>query len=530
MEPDAHGPTDTACRSLSAREVATIEGGSMKKYDIAVIGSGAGLMVMEAALQQGLSCAIVEHSAFGGTCLNKGCIPSKMLVYPADLIREAERAARIGLHFKPPEIDFDNIAGRMWAQIGKHRQIEESLAGIPHLGVYKGTGEFTGPHTLRVKPTAGGPAEEFSADRFVIAAGARTRLPPVEGLEETGYVIAETFFGERFPKKPWKSLIILGGGAVGAEFAHIFSAYGTQVSIVDMAPLLLPLEEEEVSRFVMDSFRKSGIRVLTGSAAVRAAPTANGKALTLRDASSGKETTLEAEEIFVAAGVMSNGDLLRLDQAGVRTDSRGWIQTDAFLRTNAPNIYALGDINGKYQFRHKANYEAGILSRNLFTGSHIPASYDSVPWAVFTHPQVAHAGLTEREAQALGIEYYVGRNHYSEIASGISMAYTPGSDEDGFVKLLADKDRQLIGIHVVGYQAAALLQPFVYMMNTGYRCSEAPGALDSQENLCRCMDMIRPLVGVFETVERSMVIHPSLAELTAWALGRIDWSDNRSAS
>ncbi len=483
----------------------------MKHYDIAIVGSGAGLIVMEAALQNGWSCAVVERSKFGGTCLNKGCIPSKMLVYPADLIREAERGGEVGLRFSPPQADWEKIASRMWAQIGKSREIEESLRHIDALSVYKGTGEFSAPHRMKVA-LASGSYEEFSADRFVIAAGARTRLPPVEGIREADPLTPETFFDDRFPKKPWQSLLILGGGAVGAEFAHIFSALGTRVTIVDMAPFLLPTEEEEVSRFVQTQFVRSGIRVFTGSAAVSAARTAHGKSLTVRDGSTGALTTLEAEELFVASGVMSNGDLLKLDRAGVETDARGWIRTDEYLKTSAPDIWALGDINGKYQFRHKANHEAEILSRNLFGGGRAAVSYDSVPWAVFTHPQVAHAGLTEKQAMERGIECFVGRNFYSEIASGIAMGYRSGSAEDGFVKLIADKDRRLIGIHVAGHQAAALLQPFVYLMNTGYRCGEKPEALEAQENLCRCMSKIRPMVGVFDTA-----FHQTMPPAAPWS-------------
>jgi len=166
----------------------------MKKFDMVIIGSGAGLMVLEAALNSGAKCAIVEKSKFGGTCLNKGCIPTKMLAYPADFIREMQHAKKIGLDIPSCNTDWKKIAERMWAQIGLNQVIEKHLMGIENLTVFKGTGEFTGPKTMKVNLNDEGGSEEFEADRFVIAAGASSFVPPIKGLAETGYVVSETFF------------------------------------------------------------------------------------------------------------------------------------------------------------------------------------------------------------------------------------------------------------------------------------------------------------------------------------------------
>ncbi len=492
----------------------------MKQYDLVVVGSGAGLMVLEAALTQGLKCAIVEKSKFGGTCLTKGCIPSKMLVYPADLIREAREAGRIGLSFQPPEADWAAISRRLWTQIGHSEGIRRGLKSTSGLDVYEGTAQFTAPKRMRVLYESGETTEEFSAGSFVLAAGARSFVPPVSGLEEAGYVTAETFFGEKYPKRPWKSLIIVGGGAIGAEFAHIFSAFGAQVTVVEMKDRIIPTEEEEISAFVRAQFEKNGIAVYTGAKAVSAVRDGALKTLVIED-TSGERRTLSAEEIFVASGVRSNGDLLRADLAGVETDARGWIIVNEYLETNQPGVYAIGDINGKFQFRHKANYEAGILADNLFGGERKAASYNAVPWAIFTWPQVAHVGLTASEARAQGLQIGVARNRYSSVAAGIAMGYQAGSADDGFAKIILTRDMRIVGAHVAGPYAAMLVQPFVYLINAGCPCQTlsamAPAAARRRlSEACAGFGSVRP-------VADSMVIHPSMNELTAWAIGDVDW-------
>ena len=497
----------------------------MKKVDMAIIGSGSGLMLMEAALNAGLTCALVEKSKLGGTCLTKGCIPSKMLVYPADLIRETSDARRIGLAYTPPDKDWGRVAHRMFKQINHSEQIRESLLYTKGLDVYQGTASFTGEHTLTVTYDDGRQAEALEAGRIVIAAGARSFVPPVPGLEDAGYVTSETFFGERFPKSPWKSLIIIGGGAIGAEFAHIFSAFGTRVTLVEMKPHILPTEEEEISLFVEKQFRNYGVTVLSNTKIVSAGRNGTEKNVTVEDMSTGDTHTVAAEEIFVASGVRSNGDLLQLHHAGVKTDSRGYIETDEYLQTSKEHIYAIGDINGKYQFRHKANYEAGILIGNLFgRGEKKQANYDATPWAIFTWPQVGHVGLTEQQAKEKRLRVWVGRNYYSDIAGGIAMGYSRHGEDNGFVKIIAGEDKKIIGVHAAGPNAAILVQPFVYLMNAGYQCeciAGDEGIIPGRGGLVRS---VCPQIGTFLPLEDSMVIHPSMSELAAWALEDIDWS------
>ena len=237
----------------------------------------------------------------------------------------------------------------------------------------------------------------------------------------------------------------------------------------------------------------------------------------------------EAQEIFIAAGSRANTDLLDATKAGLETDERGWIVTNEHLITSQPHIWALGDINGKYQFRHKANYEADIVAHNLFDKPDKPkaADYTSVPWAVFTHPQIAHVGMTENEARAAGLKIMVGRNHYSEIAGGIAMGYRQGDADDGFFKLIVDENAKIVGAHIAGPQAAVLLQPFVYLMNAGFKCN-LKSITDSEKsryaNRFKSTRTMCPHGGTYTPITSSMAIHPSLNELTAWVIGKLEWA------
>ncbi|MHA1731256.1 MAG: dihydrolipoyl dehydrogenase family protein, partial [Promethearchaeota archaeon] len=371
----------------------------MNEYDLVVIGSGVGLTVVNQGLRVGWKCALVESGKMGGTCLTRGCIPSKVLVYPADLIREAERAARVGVKLKVEKVDWGLIAKRMWSQIDESKEIEEGIGHAPNLDVFKGVGEFTGEYTMKVHLNGGGDSEEFRGKRFVIATGARSLVPPISGLEEAGYVTNETFFGDKFPKKPWKSLAIIGGGVIAAEFAHVFSAVGTEVTIVEMLPRLLVTEEPEVSEFFEANARKY-MRVLTNNKAIAVRRDGHDKVVTVEDMDSGERTEVRAEEILVATGRRSNSDLLKPEKTGVETDQRGWIKVNQFLETSKENIWSIGDANGTYQFRHKANHDAEFCARNIFAepGHKQAVDYSAVPWAIFSHPQVGHVGMTEGEA------------------------------------------------------------------------------------------------------------------------------------
>ncbi|MFX1393929.1 MAG: dihydrolipoyl dehydrogenase family protein [Promethearchaeota archaeon] len=492
----------------------------METYDLIVIGSGAGLSVLNTGLRMGLKCALIEDYKIGATCLTRGCIPSKILVYPADIIREAQHAIKVGLHFDLKKIEWDLISKRMWEHINESKIMEEGLSTIPNLTMYRGIGEFIGDYQMKVKLNDGsGYSEPFKGKKFVIASGARSFIPPVEGLDDIGYITNESFFAEKFPKKPWKSLIIIGGGVIAAEFAHIFSAVGTKVSIVEMLPMLIATEEPEISAFLEKNFKRF-MTVLVNYKAIKCSMKGNLKAVTIENTKTGEKKEIEAEEILVATGRRSNNDWLKPEKTGVEINKRGWIKTNKYLETTKKNIWCLGDANGIYQFRHKANYEAEICTNNIFGPEERRKSvdYSSVPWAIFSYPQVGHVGITQEEAIEKGHEIFVAINHYSSVAKGFAMGFEENEEDDGFVKLIVDKSYRILGAHVVGPHAAILVQPFAYLMNAGFSCVLPEYSEESDlPKIARAC----PEGGSFMPIYNSMIIHPSLNELTGWAIGSL---------
>ncbi len=492
----------------------------MEIYDLVVIGSGVGLTVLNYGIRFGWKCCLVENSKVGGTCLTRGCIPSKILVYPADIIREAQHARKVGVSFKIENIDWNLIAKRMWSQIDESKSMEEGLKSVPNLDFFKGNGEFVGEYEMVVRSVKDQSIiASFIGKKFVIASGARSFIPPIKNIEEVGYVTNESFFGEKFPKKPWNSLIIIGGGVIAAEFAHVFSAMNTKVSIIEMLPRLVATEEPEISEILENYFRKH-MNVLVNHKAIEVGKKGNKKIVIVEDVNTGERKEIEGEEILVATGRKSNTDILKVEKTGVETDKRGWIKTDEYLQTTKENIWCIGDANGLYQFRHKANYEAEICIRNIFGSEEDKSTvdYSSVPWAIFSYPQIGHVGMTEQEALEKGHEIYVAKNRYSSVAKGFAMGFEEGSEDDGLVKLIIDKSYKILGTHVVGPHAAILVQPFAYLMNAGYTCNiperEGEGEVPNIKRAC-------PESGSFMPIYHSMVIHPSLNELTAWAIGSL---------
>ncbi|MEM2141880.1 MAG: dihydrolipoyl dehydrogenase [Candidatus Thorarchaeota archaeon] len=491
----------------------------MKNYDLVVVGSGVGLTVLGEGLNAGMSCALVESGKMGGTCLTRGCIPSKVLTYPADLIRAAEDGKRVGVHLSLTRIDWETISKRMWSQIDESMRIEESLNRVDGLDVYRGVGEFVGDYQMRVRlDDSGRYSDVFKGDRFVLASGARSMIPPIEGIDKVDYITTESFFGPKFPKKPWESLVIIGGGIVAAEFAHMFSAFGTRVTIIEMLPRLVASEEPEVSELLERAFRRR-MTVLTNTRAIAVRQEGDLKIVTAKEQTSNKTIDVSGEALLIAVGRRSNADILRVEKTGVKTDAKGWIVVDEYLQTSRPGIWAIGDATGRYQFRHKANYDADIVTRNIFgdASNRVAVDYSAVPWAIFTYPQIAHVGMTEREAIEKGHEIYVAKKHYSSVAKGFAMGFEEGDEDDGFFKLITDRNFKILGAHAIGPEASLLVQSFVYLMNAGFTCGP-PSARGRPVPLAQ---RACPEAGSFMPVYRSMVIHPSLNEVAAWAIGNL---------
>lgn len=492
----------------------------MKNYDFVVIGSGVGLSVLNTALNQDLECALVENDKIGGTCLTRGCIPSKVLVYPADIIREAQHANNVGVNLKLDGYDWDFISERMWSQINEGKKIKEGLSQVPNLDMYLGRGEFTSEYEMEVFDNNNESIGKFTSDRFLIASGARSLIPPIEGLEENAYLTSESFFGDKFPKKPWESLIIIGGGIIAAEFAHIFSALGTEVTIIEMLPRLVSTEEPEISRILEENYRRF-MNLLLNKRAIKVKSKRGKKKVVFVDSETEEQDEISGEEILVATGRKSNADLLKVRNTDIEVDEKQWIKTNEFLETSKKNIWCIGDANGKYLFRHKGNYEAEIVTYNIFGPEEQKrrANYSAVPWAIYSYPQIGHVGMTEQEAKDSDHKIYVAKKRYNSIAKGFAMGLAEGDPENGLVKLVIDQSYKILGANIIGPAAPVLVQQFTYLMNSGYRCEvpeeEPADVIPKEERAC-------PEAGSFMPVYNSMIIHPSLNEVAGWAIGNLE--------
>lgn len=454
----------------------------MRKYDLIVIGTGAGMNVAANAAAHGMRVAVVEHGPLGGTCLNNGCIPTKILLYPADVIRALEDAASLGVHGNVARVDFGLIMQRMRAYVDEGREeMERALAHSKNPQMYRDTGEFVGDYTLRVGK------ETLSAPKILIASGARTLVPPVEGLREVGYLDNVSVLNLR---EPPDSLIIMGGGYIACEYGHFFSAMGTKVTILGRNPRLLKEEEPEISAIVKRRFSRYA-EIHTNFEVVKVARANGKKMVTARDRSDGQTYDFVADEILLAVGRQSNADLLKPEKTGVQTDKNGWIVVNKYLETTKPNIWALGDAIGKHMFRHTANHEADVVWHAIATGHRHPMDFHAVPHAVFGYPQVGSVGMTEAEALAAGRKILVGRARYTDVTKGYAMG-----EEDSLVKVIVEQETgKILGCHIVGTDAAILVQQIVYVMNAGDQ-SYTPLA-DAQ------------------------VIHPALSEAVITAFARL---------
>ncbi len=464
----------------------------MDKFDLIVIGSGAGTHVASQARHQGLKVALLDQGPAGGTCLNNGCIPSKMLIYPADVIRTIQDAGIVGVHAEINEIDFPAIMSRMHKVVDKAQSsLEAALKSKENLTYFQERAEFIDDYVLQV----GG--KTITAPKIVIATGARSLVPPIPGLLETGFLDNVSLL--RLKALP-QSLIIIGAGYIGCEFGHFFSAMGTQVTILGRGPLVLKGEDPEAAGLVQKVLSLY-MRVITGHEVVSVERKGDKKVVSAKNMEDGSVQQFEADEILLAAGRRSNSDLLHPEKSGIKTDNNGWIMVNEFLETGKKDIWAIGDAIGKHMFRHTANYESEVVSHNLLRAKDSEdreaADYHAVPYAVFTHPPVAGVGMKEVEALAAGLKVLIGRAKYMDVAKGVAMA-----EEHGLVKVILEEETgRILGATVVGPMAAEMVQQVVYLMNTEYQ------------------DLM-PVI-------KSQVIHPTINEVLVRAFSELEHPTNQ---
>ncbi|MGI8664671.1 MAG: mycothione reductase [Jatrophihabitans sp.] len=432
---------------------------SSREFDLAIIGTGSGNSLVTADFDD-KRVAIIESGTFGGTCLNVGCIPTKMYVYAAEVANTVRHAARYGVDAHIDGVRWRDIRDRIFGRIDPI-----SAGGLDYrtngtnTTTFLGHAEFIGPDALRVD-LGGGASSELRAEQIVIATGGRPMVPAP--ILDSGVPFHTSDSIMRIDELP-ERLLIYGGGYIAAEFAHVFSALGSQVTMICRSTTLLRhLDAELADRFTALVAGRWDLRL--GTTVVTAGSSASGTSLQLSDG-----TTVAGDALLVATGREPNTDRLGLAAAGVQRMTDGRVRVDCYGRTNVAGIWSLGDVSSDYQLKHVANHEARVVAHNLAHPADL-CEFDHrfVPSAVFTDPQIASVGCTEEELRARDLPYRAVVQDYGDTAYGWAM-----EDHTGICKLIADPATgRLLGAHLMGYQASNLIQPLIQAMSLDQRVTD----------------------------------------------------------
>ncbi len=420
-----------------------------EQYDVVVIGAGPGGYVAAIrASQLGLKTAIVDKQWMGGVCLNVGCIPSKALLKNADVAHTLrERGKEFGFSFENLTLDYS-------VAVKRSRQVSDRLVkGIGFLmkknniAVHMGVGKLTAKDTVAVTDKDG-KVSELKAKNIIVATGASSAVPgawKVDGQKVVTYW--EAILQEKLPK----SVVVIGSGAIGVEFSTVWSSYGVDVTIVEMLPRIVPLEDEEVSAELEKSFKKRGIKILAGHKVEAVETSAEGVKVTV--SANGENKTLEAEQALVAIGFRPNSKDLGLEALGVKISERGFVEIDDKMQTSVPGIYAIGDVTGKLMLAHVGS-AMGILAAEAIAGREIhPLDYEMMPRATYCQPQIASFGLTEAQAKERGYTVKIGRFPFQPNGKALGLG-----EYAGFVKLVIDEQYgEILGASMIGPEVTELL-------------------------------------------------------------------------
>ena len=448
---------------------------NIEKYDLIIVGAGSGNMIPVPEMDS-WRLAIVEPDKFGGTCLNRGCIPSKMLLYAAEVAEMARSGARLGVRHSLERVDWQRLVGRVWEKIDPIAEAgAQYRRSQPNVTVYDAPAHFVGPYILEVDE------HQITADRIVLGAGARPVVPDIPGLKDITFHTSDSVM--HLETQPF-SLLIVGGGYIGVEMAHFFGSLGTHITVTDHGGALIKRQDDDIAQaFTRIYERRFDVLLRTR---VTGVSRENAHIVAQLDVN-GSPRTIRVDAVLVASGRQPNSDRLNVAAAGIEVDDRGRVITDDGMETNVPGIFAFGDLASRHPLKHIANAEARAIAEHLVGGVKRPVDYDGVPNAVFSSPQVASAGLSEREAQQQGRPYMTARRQYADTAYGWAM-----EDNESFVKLVADPDsRLLLGAHIMGAHASLLIQQLVQGMK--YRQT-------------------------IDDMARTIYIHPALTEVVEQAL------------
>ncbi len=453
----------------------------MEQFDVLVIGSGSGMLVAGATVDRGFKVALIEQGKMGGTCINVGCVPSKMLIYPADVVTTLKETNKLGIQTKVDSIDFNNIMYRMHELVNHDTGVQSAAVEMtPNMTWFKQRGEFISDYTVQVGE------HTISAKVIFIVSGARSAVPLIKGLENVSYLTSDSVL--ELQTQP-KNIIIVGGGYIGMEYGHFFSAIGTKTTIIQRPYRVVPEEEPEISDLLKKELEKR-MEIFTGYEALEVKQEGTNKIIIAKNRQDESTREFSAEAIMVATGRVSNANLLKPEKTGVKLDDHGFIQVNEYLETSKKNIFAFGDCIGKQMFKHVANYEAGVAWHNAVNDHKAKVDFSAAPHAVFTHPQVASVGLKEEEAKKK-YKIMVGLSLYKETAMGAAMGFP-----EGFVKVIVEqKTNKILGAHIVGPEASVLIQEIVNAMVSGK--------------------------GDFTPISQGIHIHPALNEVVQNAFGNL---------
>ncbi|MDY0385515.1 MAG: dihydrolipoyl dehydrogenase [Methanolobus sp.] len=429
----------------------------MKEYDLIVIGTGSGMNYVTAMMDADpeMKVALIDKDEPGGICLTRGCIPSKMLLYPAELVRDIGHAGDFGIKASIEHIDFKSVMDRMRSSISEDiENIRHAYTHIPRMDFYNETAEFVSPYTMKVAE------QTISAKMIFLCTGSKPAIPPVKGLDEIDFLTSDEVLD--LSKLP-PSLAIIGGGYIAAEYGHFFSAMGSKVTIIGRNAQFIPEEEPEVS-VLAKKMMAEHMEILTDYEVVEVKSSSEGKTVIAKHRQTGEEKEITASEILVATGRSPNTDILKPQLGGIETDKHGWIKVNEHLETSMENIWAFGDANGKYLFKHVANHESSVVYYNAVLKKKVKVDYHAVPHAVFSYPEIASVGMTEKQViDKYGEEgIVIGFYRFQETAKGVAMSL--GNE---FVKVILDGNAQkILGAHIIGPQASVLIHQIIPLMYT----------------------------------------------------------------
>ena len=459
----------------------------MQEFDLIVIGSGSGLDVANAAAQSGLKVAIIEKGRMGGTCLNRGCIPSKLLIHSADVVETIKNAGLFGINVNGFAVDFEKIVSRVIEIIDTESDgIRNAFSQVENPKLFSSECKFVDEKTIAVGDGGG---KTLKAENILIASGTKPFIPKISGLEGSGFITSDQSM--RMKKQP-RTLTIIGGGFIAAELAHFYGTLGTNINIIQRNDVLVPSEDEEVAKKFTEIFSKKynvyvGYNIESVSKDIDNNNNNGMFRISATKKSSGnKKIEVESDQLLVATGRVPDSDMLDLEKTKVKTDERGFIVVNEYLETNIKGIFALGDAVGRYMFKHTANHEAQYAYNNIMHPDRkVAVDYTAMPHAIFSSPQMASVGYTEQQLKKEKIEYLKSVYQYLNTAMGQAI-----EDRDGFVKFLVDKHERILGCHIIGSYASILIHEVLVAMRLG-------AGIDS--------------------IARTVHIHPALSEVVVRA-------------